>query len=67
MTTLTAWRLCGRWSCLHLRALRRALPLFRLMSWGQHEPPFEKGEARAAEHLALEEFQACDLPLYRAI
>ena len=43
------------------------MPLFRLMSWGQHEAPFEEGEARAAEHLAREEFQAGDLPLHRAI
>ena len=35
------------------------------MSWGQHEAPFEACEARAATHLALEQFQARDLTLHR--
>ena len=62
-----AWRVCGRWSCLHFRALPRVLPRSPLMSWGQHEAPFEEGEARAAEHLALEEFQTRDLTLHRPL
>lgn len=37
------------------------------MSWGQHEAPFEACAARAAEHLAREEFHACDLPFHRAM
>jgi hypothetical protein len=38
--------------------------LFRLVSWGQPEAPFEACEARAAKHLALEEFHARDLTLH---
>jgi hypothetical protein len=44
---------------------KRAWPLSRLASWGQHEAPFEACEARAATHLALEPFHARELPLHR--
>jgi hypothetical protein len=34
------------------------------MSWGQREAPLEQIEASSAKHLALEHFQARDLPLH---
>jgi hypothetical protein len=43
------------------------LPLPRRTSCGQHEAPFEPRDTGAAKHLALEPFQACDLPLPWAI
>jgi hypothetical protein len=54
----------GSWPRLSLRRLLQALPRLLSTSWGQHEAPLEQRETGAAKHLALEQFQARDLPLH---
>jgi hypothetical protein len=56
----------GRWLGLSLRRLQQAWSLGSPTFAGQHEAPLEQCEAGTAKHLALEQFQARDLPLHRS-
>jgi len=52
---------------LHLRGGRRALHTPLPLPWSQDESLLEQPETGAAKHLALEQFQACDMPLHGSV
>ena len=58
-------KLCRRGLEVSVRLLLRAWGTRSPVSWGQHETTAEEIEACTAKHLALEHFQAIDVPLDR--